>query len=214
MLLRELKHRHVAYISPYHKSPWSIARMVGLQQAAGDFSTIHQCTYDQEGNIHRDHFEPSHAACNIAPLQGNYREWRKDIAQYFAKAIDPYFDFHLPERILPWAHHQHAIRPLFEQALHHQQITAWVCANDLLALWALAFLDEKGFQIPNNISVIGFDDSTDALRKGLTSYNFNMRALVNQMLEYLINRRTISPRKQRIEIEGMMIERATTAAPR
>ncbi len=36
--------------------------------------------------------------------------------------------------------------------------TAIICANDSMAIGAMKVIQEKGLQIPNNISIIGFDD--------------------------------------------------------
>ncbi|WP_206853858.1 GntR family transcriptional regulator [Candidatus Enterococcus mangumiae] len=39
-----------------------------------------------------------------------------------------------------------------------QQVTAFVCENDLVAIQTMNQLKKKGYQIPNDFSVIGFDD--------------------------------------------------------
>jgi len=49
-----------------------------------------------------------------------------------------------------------AIDLLFETA---PDVTALVCANDMVALGALKQLSERGTEVPRDLSVVGFDDS-------------------------------------------------------
>jgi DNA-binding LacI/PurR family transcriptional regulator len=62
------------------------------------------------------------------------------------------------------------------------------------------------------ISIIGFDDTFEAFRCGLTSYNFNIQALVQLMLNHVVNPSNliVSKRTRAVEIEGMLVERQTT----
>lgn len=44
--------------------------------------------------------------------------------------------------------------------IHRQMITAVICYNDFHAVQCMHILQERGFRIPEDISLIGFDDST------------------------------------------------------
>jgi DNA-binding transcriptional regulator YhcF (GntR family) len=103
--------------------------------------------------------------------------------------------------------------PLFDQAFACADATAWVCASDGIALAALKFLAQKGIEVPDQISVSGFDNNPVlGLENGLTSYDFNATVFVHRMLNFLA--RPHKPRGQYrhsvIEIEGIVIERGTT----
>lgn len=105
--------------------------------------------------------------------------------------------------------------PMFEQALAEPGVTAWVCATDYLALFALKFLSHKKIQIPAQISVIGFDDMPQGLENRLSTYHFDMETAARNMLLHVRNPgfRPLHRRPGPVEIGGMIIERGTTASP-
>lgn len=102
--------------------------------------------------------------------------------------------------------------PLFEQTLAHRDITAWVGFNDRTALMALQFLAERGVRVPQDISVVGFDDTITALGNGLTSHNPNMTGVVNAMVDYLFayGAEGAKARKAVLEVSGLVIERVSS----
>ncbi len=77
----------------------------------------------------------------------------------------------------------HALGSVLEQ----EAATAWVCYNDELALDCLDLVLQRGIDVPGALSVVGFDDSDEASRAGLTSYNFNGEAYVHAMVEHILN---------------------------
>jgi DNA-binding LacI/PurR family transcriptional regulator len=105
------------------------------------------------------------------------------------------------------------LEPLFHQALQDDRITAWVAANDRTAIAALKFLHNMQKRVPEDISVIGFDNSQESFDHGLTSYHFNVPQFAHQMLEFILKPRKRVGRvgKSVQVIEGMIIERQTTA---
>jgi DNA-binding LacI/PurR family transcriptional regulator len=100
---------------------------------------------------------------------------------------------------------------LFEKALH-TPATAWVCDNDLAGLAALDFLTDRGKQVPGDIAVMGFDNIADALRQGLTSYDFAIPRLTEMVLRYVTERKTTPPEGK--QIEGYLVERRSTNGSR
>jgi DNA-binding LacI/PurR family transcriptional regulator len=105
--------------------------------------------------------------------------------------------------------------PLFEKALADRSITAWVAANDTVAVHALAFLQEKKVRVPDDISLIGFDDTLEAFKNGLTSYNFNIEVIARRMLNHILDSArepSKQPRGTDSEVEGCMVERRTLRA--
>jgi DNA-binding LacI/PurR family transcriptional regulator len=104
------------------------------------------------------------------------------------------------------------LRHLFNQALAQKDITAWAVANDGNAIVALTFLKEIGVAVPQDISVVGFDDTTQAFEFGLTSYNFSLAAVAHRMLTFVLNPRG-EPRAGNcgpIEVPGLIIARTST----
>lgn len=106
--------------------------------------------------------------------------------------------------------------PLFAQALSDSSITTWVCNNDSVATVALDYLKEAGRSVPEEISVVGFDNSPEALDFNLTSYDFNAEGSVLAMLHYALG--TLWPTHRKpgtpVEMDGFLVERGTLARAR
>jgi DNA-binding transcriptional regulator YhcF (GntR family) len=101
----------------------------------------------------------------------------------------------------------------FTQALACKDATAWICANDKFAFAALNFLRNRGIRVPQDISVVGFDNiPVQALEKRLTTFDFNAPGFIHRMLNFIIRppKPRGSYRHAPIEIEGVIMERQTT----
>ncbi|MBD3242737.1 MAG: GntR family transcriptional regulator, partial [Chitinivibrionales bacterium] len=108
----------------------------------------------------------------------------------------------------------YGLERLCEKALSVPHATAWVAESDYVALRALQFLADRGMQVPRDLSVIGFDDIEIAFHNGLTTYNFNIEAIMQAMVEHILRPVPYSPSRgpgKRIVIEGRVISRRTTA---
>ncbi|MBD3321078.1 MAG: GntR family transcriptional regulator [Chitinivibrionales bacterium] len=206
-------HRHLAYISPFHQALWSQNRLHGLGQAlAAAGGSVDTFTLDMPAAIPYYYREEGQSKSDFESLLACYRKWRVHLGSEYRAITDPLFEHTLPVTLLSKAAFRTRLTSLFDRALSNKAISAWVCANDEVALAALHYLREKDVAVPDTISVAGFDDTAEALRQGLTSYNFNMRAMVHRMLGFLLNTRS-APRQQRpIEVDGMIIERRSTEA--
>jgi DNA-binding transcriptional regulator YhcF (GntR family) len=103
---------------------------------------------------------------------------------------------------------------LFNEALTHKEATAWICANDNIALSALSFLREQNIAVPRKISVAGFDNTpVHAIEQMLTTFDFNAYGFIHRMLYFINHPHRSAYHHAAIEIEGMVIERKTTAPP-
>jgi DNA-binding LacI/PurR family transcriptional regulator/DNA-binding transcriptional regulator YhcF (GntR family) len=103
---------------------------------------------------------------------------------------------------------------LFEQALGQPDVTAWVGYNDRAALMAMQFLAGRGVSVPRRISVVGFDDTIEALGSGLTSLNPNMSAVVDAMLDHVLGwkpGRRSEGEGAAVVVPGIIIARASSA---
>jgi DNA-binding GntR family transcriptional regulator len=102
------------------------------------------------------------------------------------------------------------LRPSFDRALADRSTTAWVGISDIVALVALDYLGRRGVKVPQEISVIGFDDGIDAIASGLTSYNFNTPAIVDRALEHILTPPAHRAGPAVVEIPGVIMSRRTT----
>ena len=107
------------------------------------------------------------------------------------------------------------LRPALEWLLgSHSDLTAWVCANDGIAVIAHDFLVEKGLSVPGDVSLVGFDDSADSFYRGLTSYNFNSRGVAQALLTHLLDRgrsRELWGQRTDVTIEGFVHDRRSVS---
>jgi len=105
--------------------------------------------------------------------------------------------------------------PQMRAALDCSEVTAWVAASDRLAYLLLDFLAENRVAVPGALSVAGFDNVPEALNAGLTSYDFNVSAVVDAMVGHVLTR----PRRLRapgpaVEVPGFVVERRTSGPAR
>ena len=92
--------------------------------------------------------------------------------------------------------------------------TALFCATDNLAFGAIRALTEQGIRIPEDMSVIGFDDHTDALSHipPLTTLRQPYQEIGTQTIELLLKLIAGSTPEQ-IVLPGELIVRASTGPP-
>jgi DNA-binding FadR family transcriptional regulator/DNA-binding LacI/PurR family transcriptional regulator len=108
---------------------------------------------------------------------------RKDIRAQYDETLPDINAMFLLDRMLE----QNTMIEPFTRALEDRRCTAWIGLSDPAAILALSFLRRQGVAVPGEISVAGFDDSIEAIGNGVTSYNFNMPALVEAMIDHLYN---------------------------
>jgi DNA-binding LacI/PurR family transcriptional regulator/DNA-binding transcriptional regulator YhcF (GntR family) len=110
--------------------------------------------------------------------------------------------------------HARACARLFDRALRlRPNVTAWICASDSLALNALSYLKNRNIEVPQKLSVVGFDNQPIvALDHRLTSLDFNVRGFAYRILNFIS--RPPKPRGHYhhlpIEVEGIIVQRDST----
>ncbi len=102
------------------------------------------------------------------------------------------------------------IHPACTELLRTESATAWVAFNDEIALLLLGELGRAGVRAPHDLSLVGFDDTLEGFGAGLTSYSFNIPAIVNAMLEHILAPRPRGASTSVVEIPGMVLERRTS----
>ncbi len=97
-----------------------------------------------------------------------------------------------------------------------QPPTAVFCYNDMTALGALRQIRSQGLRVPQDISLIGFDDLYIAQYTDppLTTVRQPMRQMGRMAMETLLHLLTGSESVQSVKVPGELIIRESTAPPR
>ncbi len=207
-------HHKIVYLSAYHQAIWSINRLAGLQYA-----------YHEAGKVDPLPVFALHDLMGLHSLKGPTKRWRKAvqsalqgeladllpstgvtaatkvISKLEEALMTPLAETALSERMIP----------LFDAALKEKGVTAWVCGHDIAALLALDYLREKGLRVPDDISLVGFDNSFGGFSARITSFNFNLQGLAHSMLSHVLSV-PLPGGSHMQEIEGMVVERGSVAS--
>jgi len=212
-----LGHRRVAYISTHFAQSWSQGNFHGLTRAYDAIDgkgTVRSFVVDAPGTGIR--FSEKH----------NYSDLVRRIprtAALPAGVSRGHLQHHFARTLEPFAEHSAYLwriacdmEPLMRRAVRDRAITAWVCGDDNEALAALDFLKRKGIEVPQYISVAGFNNSLDALKNNLTSYGDHYEAIIQAMINYVVRPQVLGAarRKKVVMIEGILVERGTTGPAR
>jgi DNA-binding LacI/PurR family transcriptional regulator len=206
--LIRLGHRKVAYLDLELSTPWSTARFEGLQEAYTSCGLKDSVRYVVPGPTAPFEMEappianlalknlPSRNSAEV--LRVFHRDWRI----IWESIFDEITHFNMRE-------------PL-KKLLADTSITAWIAVNDDLAIKCLMFLHEQGIELPQRLSVVGFDDTPEAFFMGLTSYSFNLKGIVRKLVDTVLTspaklkrERPVAP----VEIPGFVSERRTAGPP-
>jgi DNA-binding LacI/PurR family transcriptional regulator len=97
------------------------------------------------------------------------------------------------------------------------EVTAIFAANDHLALGILRALHERGRRVPEDVSVVGFDDVPEAgyFIPPLTTVRPDFRAVADQALQLLLSQLSAQVRpSELVELAPRLVVRRSVAAPR
>jgi LacI family repressor for deo operon, udp, cdd, tsx, nupC, and nupG len=94
--------------------------------------------------------------------------------------------------------------------------TAVFCYNDMSALGAMRQIRARGLKIPDDISIVGFDDLflCEHLEPPLTTVRQPMRRMGRMAMETLLQIFDGADSPHNLRVEGQLIIRQSTAAPR
>lgn len=215
--LLNLGHNHIAYFSPFHKAFWSQVRYEGLNETyetAGYYKAVSSFVlpqYRYQWDYLQDREEPE----DIQQLVKEYNKWKTYANNDFFRRFGN-IGYSISKYLTEWncasGEIYYRLLPMFKQALADKAITAWVMCNDFTATLAIDYLKQEDIQIPQQISIVAFDNTLDAMETRLTSYNFNNAGIINWMLRFIVRPSTFggSKRKKVFEPEGNIIERQTS----
>jgi DNA-binding transcriptional regulator YhcF (GntR family) len=207
-------HREVAYISPFHGTSWSMNRFVSLQEcfrSLGPGYRVTPYTIDIDYQLPFEE-EDGGAVEVLAQAMEKTKGWKPEFppVEGIIEKIRPYM------RSVVWREWVlKQIAPVLETALRRKEITAWVACDDDTALIAYEFLQRKGLRPPRDLSLVGFDDTSEGARLDLTSYNFDFTRFFHGVVIRLLDPPALSLARSRhpIEIEGRIVERGSSGPP-
>lgn len=208
--LLELGHREVAFISAWDKDGWTKNRYTGLCNAfamvSGSQIHLYADKRYPEGAITLDDKILEEKIYSMPSLQNmllSNSPFSHEQVETIVYEVSPTFIATMYRQRL-----EIFLQPIFEEALLNPEITAWVCADDLMAISALRFLSKKGVEVPEKISVVGFEDILEAISANLTTYNFDIRGVAQTMVAFISNP-SLFPVK-----EGLFLEKNGFVVPR
>lgn len=93
--------------------------------------------------------------------------------------------------------------------LINRGVKAWICSNDHLAIHLINLLTLKGFKVPEDVAVIGFDDSPKAkyVLPGLTTMAQPIQQLARMTVDELKSRLARKPPSPPVNLDCRMILR-------
>jgi len=213
-------HKSIAFFSPFHKALWSQRRLDTLMEMftrAGFSGGVHPFVYDRYA-YQWDYLKQQEHSEDIRSLIDQYGEWKKEAQSAFFHKFGN-LGYSIVKYMTEWNCASGEIfekmKPLFDAALADPSISAWVMANDFAATIAMDYLKEKSVHVPDDLAIISFDNTLDAMEYHLTSYDFNTQGIITLMLRYIVAPHTIKPAARRggfIEVDGTLVERRSTGS--
>ena len=100
-------------------------------------------------------------------------------------------------------------------AEHDRAMTAIYAANDQMANGAIAALRDSGLRVPEDVSMVGVDDSLDdfVAHNELTTVRFDLHQRGREVFEHAVPEAGTVGKTVAIRIPGQLIVRHSTAAP-
>jgi DNA-binding LacI/PurR family transcriptional regulator/DNA-binding GntR family transcriptional regulator len=213
--LAGLGHRRIAYLSPYHRQSWSQMRLAGLARALADAGGGADAVtvFVSAGSMADE--EPfrlrAERLADFGALRRSVDAWADSAPPAAAAQARDLAQWGLPSAAMRAGVNQE-VGALCEQALADPLVTAWVFPNDNAALMGLRYLDGRSVAVPARLSVAGFDDAAESVRRRLTSYSFNLPALIAAMLRHVLSPGVGTGSARRVVIDGHVVPRQSTAA--
>ncbi|MBD3240337.1 MAG: GntR family transcriptional regulator [Chitinivibrionales bacterium] len=212
--LLKLGHRRVAFVTQNASATHAVARLAGLRQAftdAGFPEAVSVWNAEDFTAPERAYDTPDNFLDLLERILPGYQGM-------------PTEAFSVRERIPVWFANRLALAPrlqrkreqlfaLLDAFVPAMRQTAWVGESDDTCLTCLDYLRLKGLSAPEDVSVVGFDDSFEAFLSRLTTYNFNGAAYMRAMLDHVLTpfgSRAGRTYAERTDFPGFVVERWTT----
>lgn len=93
--------------------------------------------------------------------------------------------------------------------------TAFVCNCDFIASMLIKVLQEKGYRVPQDVSVVGYDDflyPDSVAEVGITTYQVDIKEMAKAAINVLVKKLNGEPYNKKVHIvEGHMVEKKSVA---
>lgn len=193
-----LGHRKVAWISPFHGSPWSQNRLAGLRDALREdvelVATV-DSAWTSEWDVQKD-------VMHAPDVLGRLDLEGIDHGGAIDELTRPLVEAVTRDRCLE------IFSPRLEEALR-SGATLWIAASDLVAQWCIHWLRSRGLAVPGDIAMASFDDARAATHLDLTSLRFDVQEMARSMVRQIMSGRQEHPRLT--SYAGRVVERASTS---
>jgi DNA-binding FadR family transcriptional regulator len=208
-------HRRIAFLSACHLEPWSKDRLSGLRsgcEAAGYPEAVKAFTLAARDDM----ADKPDLAATLRDAEAGLGDSLGQLERAMDKDAQAWLTMPLRtslELFRGASRTGYALRDPVAR-LQAWGPTACVAANDVMALTAVQQLRRAGVRVPEDMVVVGFDDDKYAADNNLTSYNFNMAAIAESMLRFVLAPEKSGPadRDGSVECAGILIERGSTPA--
>ena len=102
---------------------------------------------------------------------------------------------------------------LSEKLVQDAEMTALYAANDQMAMGAIMALRAHGRRVPEDVSVIGVDDSMQGMvpHNDLTTVRFDMRERGRKTFDYFFSQLSRESKVEAVRLPGELVERGTVA---
>lgn len=208
--LLEKGHRGIAFISPFHGSPWSQNRLKGLKKAVSLYhgATLFPFTVSEYIN---DYFY-------MLPVLENgdfERHFRSDsLSQQIHNFLSPRLSSikYEHDTLLRDNAIFISIKNAVDQIISTPSITALVCVNDLIAGMVTDYWNFLCIPFEKRPALIGFDNSFKSLQQQFSSYEFNTQGEIQNMITHVLypENTLFSRNKPVIRLSGKVIERVSS----
>jgi DNA-binding FadR family transcriptional regulator len=212
--LLRLGHRRCAFIADNPQSPWSLNRYRGVAEV------FRRAGRDTEVHLFAPPSRPRPST--VRSISRRARAFADDLVGGPGRPapasrnalLSPLLSEHLRRGVDAAALHE-LIAPVIRTCLKRHDLTAWVAATDNVAIECTEALLSAGLRVPEDRTVVGFDDSPEAVFRGITSYNFNGPAVIRAMVDFVLGGTTHRPphTSDYTVIEGSVVTRRTSGPP-
>lgn len=208
--LLEKGHRTIAFISPFHGSPWSQNRFKGLTKAAAVHPDAILLQFTATEYINDYYYmlpflEENDAGCTI-------------LSDALLKRVHPFLAPRLSaikqerDTLLRDDAIFASVKNAVDRITADETITALVCVNDLVAGLIVDYWDFRQIPSRRRPALFGFDNSFTSIRKQISSYEFNTHGEIQNMINHVLypDNTLFNRNRPVIRLKGTVIERASS----
>lgn len=166
----------IAWISPFQGADWSNARLQGIREGLKGQGELVCQAVESQLPLHREQEVES----------SDFWFDANRMRSHLGAALEPGIDDIVRRLGILLAGRTlcQRLSGLFEEALR-SGADAWILATDEIAHLAWDWLLRKGKDVPRDIALAGFDDTSHSLERGLTSVHFDEERLASACLRHI-----------------------------